>query len=162
MRWTMSCRCVARVLVAGKTSGFSGRMPGILEETMLALCLGQPLYVVGGFGGGAQVVGELLGLAGAWPSIPRSVGCFPARSDDTIELDRAIAAAPALFRPAGFSKLPLTFAEAMAFVTGYSVNGPGWPDNGLILDENRELFATRKQARIVELVVQGLQRRFSG
>ncbi|TMQ04389.1 MAG: hypothetical protein E6J90_28585 [Deltaproteobacteria bacterium] len=77
-------------------------------------------------------------------------------------MDRAVAAAPALFRPAGFSNLPLTFAEAMAFVAGYSIGGPGWPDNGLTLDENRQLFATRKQARIVELVLRGLQRRFPG
>jgi SLOG cluster2/ATPase family associated with various cellular activities (AAA) len=160
MRWMMSCRCVARVLISGKISGFSGRMPGILEETMLALCLRQPLYIIGGFGGAAQVVGELLGLASTWPSGRRSVGCFSASARAGVDVDRAVAAAPHIFRPAGFPNLPLTFADAMVFVPGYSLDGPGWPPNGLTVGENRELFATRSQARIVELVLQGLTRRF--
>lgn len=162
MRWTMSCRCVARVLVGGKTSRYSGRMPGILEETMLALCLGQPLYVVGGLCGGAQVVGELLGLARDWPPASREVGCFGPRAENGVDIDRAVAGAPSLFRPAGFTNLPLTFADAMAFLTGYSIGGPHWPNNGLTLDENRELFAAENQDVIVNLVLRGLKRRFPG
>lgn len=160
MRWTMSCRCVARVLVGGKTAGYSGRMPGILEETMLALCLGQPIYVVGGLGGGAQVVGELLGLAGGWPSDGREAGCFGARAADGVNVDRTVSGAPSLFRPAGFPDLPLTFADAMAFLTGYSIGGPSWPNNGLTLDENRDLFIAKSQDTIVSLVLRGLSRRF--
>lgn len=76
-------------------------------------------------------------------------------------MEQAVIGAPALFRPAGFSHLPLTFAETMAFVAGYSVEGPGWPDNGLTLDENRELFITQDSDKIVELVLRGLQRRFA-
>jgi hypothetical protein len=38
-------------------------MPGIVEEVMIALALRQPIYVLGGFGGVATLVGELLGLA---------------------------------------------------------------------------------------------------
>jgi hypothetical protein len=162
MRWTMSCRCVARVLVGGKTSDYSGRMPGILEETMLALCLGQPLYIVGGLGGGAQVVGELLGLARHWPQDGRAAGCFGPRPKNGDDVDRAVAAAPSVFRPAGFPDLPLTLADAMAFLPGYSIGGPHWPDNGLTLDQNRDLFAATpdKQDLIVHLVLRGLERRF--
>lgn len=160
MRWMMSCRCVARVLISGKISGFSGRMPGILEEAVLALSLGQPLYIIGGFGGGARAVGELLGLAKAWPSGAREVGCFGAGARAGPDVDRAVVAAPHVFRPANFSNLPLTFEEAMAFVSGYSLEGPGWPRNGLTVAENRELFETREQSRIIELVVRGLTRRF--
>jgi hypothetical protein len=162
MRWMMSCRCVARVMIAGKISGYSGRMPGILEETMLALALGQPLYLIGGFGGGAQVVGELLGLASGWPTASRSVGCFGEMGSEDADMDRAVTQAPSLFRPAGFPGLPLTFAEAMSFVTGYSIGGPGWPSNGLTLDENRELFAATEKTRVVDLVLRGLTRRFHG
>lgn len=162
MRWTMSCRCVARVLVGGKISGNSGRMPGILEETMLALCLGQPIYVVGGLGGTAQVVGELLGLTQKWPTDGRRVGCFGERGRDGVNVDRAVARKPSLFRPAGFPRLPLRFADAMAFITGYSIGGPRWPSNGLTLDENRELFEETDQEKIVNLVLRGLKRRFPG
>ncbi|MFL5350853.1 MAG: AAA family ATPase [Hyalangium sp.] len=162
MRWMMSCRCVARVFIAGKLSGYSGRMPGILEETMLALALNQPLYVIGGFGGSAQVVGELLGLSKAWPPDGRSVGSFGRKVVEDANKDRTVTQASGLFRPAGVPDLPLTFTEAMTFVTGYSIGGPKWPPNGLSLDENRELFFTPDQDRIVELVLNGLTRRFQG
>src|SRR5262249_842181 len=36
-RWQMNARCVARVLMTGQYESFSGRMPGLLEEAMLAL-----------------------------------------------------------------------------------------------------------------------------
>lgn len=165
MRWTMSCRCVARVLVGGKTEKFSGRMPGILEETILALALKQPLYIVGGLGGGARVVGELLGLACDWPEDGRKIGSFGASAVAGANVDRAVAATPSLFRPAGFTSLPLTFADAMAFLPGYSVGGPHWPDNGLTLEENRALFAATAEDPpdvIVKLVLRGLMRRFPG
>ena len=136
-------------------------MPGILEETMLAVCLGQPLYIVGALGGGAQVVGELLGLARDWPA-SRDAGCFGPRGKNGVDVDRAVVGAPSLFRPAGFTNLPLTFADAMAFLTGYSIGGPHWPKNGLTLDENRELFVADDQNTIVNLVLRGLKRRFPG
>ena len=163
MRWTMSCRCVARILVGGKTSEYSGRMPGILEETVLALAQGQPLYIVGGLGGGAEVVGELLGLARKWPN-SRDAGSFGARAKTSDELDCALAAASSLIRPAGFANLPITFPDAISFVTGFSLGSSNWPPNGLTLDENRKLFeAEAKDAKlIVELVTQGLKRQFTG
>jgi hypothetical protein len=159
-RWMMSCRCVARVLVYGKLRGYSGRMPGTLEEAMLALSLGQPLYIIGGFGGGAQVVGELLGLASGWPRQVRKVGSFGPRARDASEMDAAVASSPFIFRPAGFPHLPLTFGDAMDFVTGYSIGGPGWPPNGLTVEENRTLFVTTDESTIVELVRKGLVHRF--
>ena len=46
----------ARVCVGGKLSGYSGKMPGVLEEILIAISNGQPLYLLGAFGG---VVGEV-------------------------------------------------------------------------------------------------------
>ena len=37
-------------------------MPGIAEEALLSLETGQPLYVLGGFGGCARDIAETLGL----------------------------------------------------------------------------------------------------
>src|SRR5262249_23883855 len=47
MRWRMTCRCSARILVGGGVQDYAGRMPGIFEEGMLALALGQPVYILG-------------------------------------------------------------------------------------------------------------------
>ena len=41
----------ARICAGGKLSGYLGKMPGVLEEIMLALEYNKPLYLLGGFGG---------------------------------------------------------------------------------------------------------------
>jgi hypothetical protein len=46
----------ARIVLGGKTSGYYGRMPGIAEEAFISAMTGQPLFVVGGFGGAARAI----------------------------------------------------------------------------------------------------------
>lgn len=50
----------ARVVVGGKVSGFAGSMPGVAEEAAATLKAGKPLYVAGGFGGAATLVGSIV------------------------------------------------------------------------------------------------------
>lgn len=58
----------ARVFIGGKEQGYRGRMPGILEEAKFAIGAGQPLYLVGGFGGAtATLATRLCGLENRWP-----------------------------------------------------------------------------------------------
>ena len=54
MRATISNMSDARIVIGGRDAGYRGRMPGILEEATLSNDLGQPLYIVGGFGGIAR------------------------------------------------------------------------------------------------------------
>ena len=54
MREEMSQVSIARVLVGGKLHGYSGKMPGIMEEFLRAVKRKQPIYLIGGFGGMAQ------------------------------------------------------------------------------------------------------------
>ena len=54
MRWQSGARCRARILLSGKTDGYSGRMPGIVEEAMIAIALRQPIYVLGGISAAPQ------------------------------------------------------------------------------------------------------------
>ncbi len=161
MRWLSTCRARARVVLWGKVKGSSGRMPGILEEVVLSLALGQPLYLIGAFGGATRVIGELLGLAGS----PAWLELGSARED----LAAQVRARPELFRPAGYEHLPLLTEDAVAWLRAFAIGGPRWPENGLTLKENRELFnlgvsdptTEEKNAdRVVELVTRGLLRRF--
>ena len=39
---------------------YSGRIPGVVEEALVSLEAGQPLYVIGAFGGAARLVVDLL------------------------------------------------------------------------------------------------------
>lgn len=69
MRERMAERSHARILLGGKTSprrsdddknGYLGAWPGVLEEAWRTLRRNAPLFVVGGFGGCAGVIGEML------------------------------------------------------------------------------------------------------
>lgn len=52
----------ARICAGGKRYGAKGRMPGVLEEILLAIKANKPLYLLGGFGGICQdVVDFILG-----------------------------------------------------------------------------------------------------
>jgi hypothetical protein len=54
----------ARIVLGGRVAGFKGKMPGVGEEALIALGMGRPLYVLGGFGGCARDIVDRLGFAG--------------------------------------------------------------------------------------------------
>ncbi|MBC2696753.1 MAG: TIR domain-containing protein [ANME-2 cluster archaeon] len=51
MRNTMINDCEVRICAGGKHSGYKGKIPGVLEEIVIALEKKKPLYLLGGFGG---------------------------------------------------------------------------------------------------------------
>ena len=71
MRRVMHEAVQARVVLGGRVTGYKGDMPGIAEEALLSLKEGQPLFLLGGFGGCTRDIAETLGLverrAGAYP-----------------------------------------------------------------------------------------------
>jgi hypothetical protein len=60
MRQFMNDRINARILIGGKYFGFTGVLPGVLEEAYLALRTNKPLYLIGGFGGCTRKIIELI------------------------------------------------------------------------------------------------------
>lgn len=50
----------ARIIAGGKIQGFSGFMPGIAEELMLAYQAKKPIFIIGGFGGCAHIITDIL------------------------------------------------------------------------------------------------------
>ena len=63
MRELMCAQTDARIVLGGRLEGYKGAMPGIAEETLLAIEAKQPVFLVGGFGGCARAIAETLGLA---------------------------------------------------------------------------------------------------
>ena len=51
MRQLMRDETDARILLGGRLDGYMGCMPGIAEEALLSLQAGQPVFLLGGFGG---------------------------------------------------------------------------------------------------------------
>lgn len=78
MRDVMTRMSDARVVLGGRVDHFKGRMPGVAEEALAALRAGQPLFLLGGFGGCARDIAEDLGLVPAW-SVTRP--SWPGRGD---------------------------------------------------------------------------------
>lgn len=67
MRRVMCEDTDARVVLGGAVEGYKGRMPGIAEEVLLSLESGQPVFLIGGFGGCARDIAETLKLVDTWP-----------------------------------------------------------------------------------------------
>lgn len=59
MRTKSIKRSDLRICAGGRTSGYSGKMPGVLEEILIAEDQNKPLLLLGGFGG---VVGGVVNL----------------------------------------------------------------------------------------------------
>jgi hypothetical protein len=155
MRWQSGLRCRARILLSGRTDGYSGRMPGIIEEAMIAIALRQPVYVLGGFGGAAALLGEFLGLA--------TSAKLPIRLKPTAAL--RLGPVAHLFRPDGFEQLPLTTDDALSYLASHAIGGHGWTPNGLTVEENRTLFGlsgadANARAEALALIRRGLLRVF--
>lgn len=60
MRKQMAKVTNARIVISGRTSGFKGYMAGIAEEFMIATENKQPVYLIGGFGGVAHLLAEII------------------------------------------------------------------------------------------------------
>lgn len=103
MRQTMRGQTDARILLGGRVEGYKGRMPGVAEEALLSLQSGQPVFLLGGFGGCARDVAETLGLAEFGPgsrhewsgrSEFESFGPESLRNGLSIEANRMLARTP--------------------------------------------------------------------
>jgi hypothetical protein len=76
----------ARVVLGGKVEGFSGFLPGIFEESLVTLERGRPLFILGGFGGAAEVLARTLLNAGTEPPPELTEEWHTARNPDLARL----------------------------------------------------------------------------
>jgi len=60
MREKMEASCNARIFIGGRSKGFKGKCPGILEEVLIAIHNKHPIYLLGAFGGVTQDIVEAL------------------------------------------------------------------------------------------------------
>lgn len=143
-----------RIVLGGRMSGYSGFLPGIFEEVLLTLERGIPLYLLGGFGGAAEVIADAL-LAPSGTPLP-----------ETLYTDWHLANAPhlaAIRRLQGAQPLPFgvldTDTGLARLRTAIEKARTGRPDalqTGLDDSETRELMETRDMRRAAALVHKGL------
>lgn len=147
LRRRLQERVHARICVGGRTGGSQGRFPGVIEEGLMAVQAGRPLYLAGMLGGAA---GMMIGAVEGQPmpenfcpdapvhALYRNPPDGAAEHDQGTALDRQVdrGAAWAAFRAAGVQGLASR--------------------NGLTVEENRELFTTPVLDRVIQLVLRGL------
>ena len=141
----------ARIILGGKTGPpeqgpgseekwCSGRIPGVLEEVVLSAQAGQPVFLIGAFGGAAALAIDLLDGKD--------------RREATWEYQRRAPHAEAmraLYDQCGQSWW--SYADMVKLLRDTGVAGI----NPLLNEEeNRELFHTRSVPRMVELILSGL------
>ena len=125
----------ARVLIGGRRHANSDKRPGVLEEGLLSLQAGQPLYLAAGLGGTTFDMAAVID--------PRCAERFgPLPTDPP----------PGPGAAAGLAELAALVA------------GQGWRrlDNGLSDDENLHLAMTHRPAEVAALVSLGLGRWLQG
>lgn len=155
MRYALASQCVARVVIGGKVHGFFGRFPSVAESLMIAIAMGQPVYVAGGFGGAAAWVGQLLGLGDGWSGIP------PGFVRDPLAVEKWTGREHRFRPPPHHTDLPLGRADLIDFFMCHAFSDPRWRNNGLSARENGQLFQSTNPSEIAHLVRHGLRRRFS-
>ena len=133
MRFYMADKTDARVFIGGKRQGFQGDLPGVVEEALITLKYGKPIYLAGGFGGiTTEIIRALDVDDGLW---------LPEMSDEGPQDERTLKGLDML---AEFLKRD------------------DWTglDNGLSDEENRRLAASHRPSEIATLVSLGLGRKF--
>lgn len=143
MREQMNAATDARIFLGGKTYGFLGKYPGIVEEASLALSKQIPIYLAGAFGGATNAVIEaILGekpeelsidYASRFPLYTDFVAYYHSHSPDKID-----------------------FAEIIYSFNQLGIKGLSQL-NGLSEEENRRLFKTPHLSEMIFLIIKGLK-----
>lgn len=139
MRYSMIKECNARVCAGGRSFGYKGKMPGVLEEVLIAAELKCPIYLLGGFGGVVHSICELIEGANEVETLT-----------EEWQINNNL----------GYSDI-LTRYEDNNEKIDYSLIADQLKNidlnNGLTSDENERLFNTVYVEEAVQLVLKGLK-----
>jgi hypothetical protein len=147
MRERITRRSQARLVIGGKLKGFSGLVPGVVEEAWFSMTHKQPLYLAGGFGGAARALCDLLlggareDLSGAWAK------------NNITDYEKSTA-----FYAQHGGEFRSAAAMCAEILRGSKRSVADALRNGLDDKENRELMLCTDAQRIAQLVLQGLRR----
>jgi len=141
-------------LVEGAEEGYQGRYPGVVEEAWRSLAAAQPLYVLGGFGGAAALVAELLGSG----KTPRQLlDRTWMKSEYYAQNAKTFEASPwrkKLGLPRRLEDLAAAISKLARRHMATDRKALAW--NGLSRMQNQRLFRSRDPVELASLVLKGL------
>lgn len=144
MRQEMNENISARVFIGGKTTGFKGKFPGIVEEAYLAIQSEKPVFLIGAFGGATKVIIDSV------------------RGEYSEELLDKYLNENKKYRIFCEQDNNLLIEEGEEIVDFKSIlelfekNGIEGLNNGLSKAENIKLFETQNITEIISLILKGL------
>lgn len=144
MRERMVENCDIRICAGGKSSGYQGYAPGVLEEALIAIRMGKPLYLLGGFGGITGAICHYI--------------CDGERSEEgqKVTLSWQVSHNPSymdlikLYEERNVKQFPYEQLETL--LTFPHLN------NGLNEDENKKLFYAQDFREIIGLIANGVKK----
>lgn len=144
----------ARIVLGGRIAGYSGFVPGIVEEVLLSLEAGKPLFLLGGFGGAAEVLAKAL-LAKFGAPMPVELGeTWQRRHTPALtNLTDAFRNVPI---PSGVRNTAELLATTRAVVENARSDLPAALNCGLNEADTRRLLATSDMREAITLVRKGL------
>jgi hypothetical protein len=144
---------VARILLGGKVDGYAGFLPGIFEEALVTLEFQRPIYLLGGFGGAAEVLASA--MLGSGDDRPKELTLDWHRKQNPA-LPMLLDAANQFRMPSDLADLQNSLDTLFDFVLRARTDLSGTLRTGLSEQENRELLMTSNISNAVHLVRSGL------
>lgn len=141
MRKEMGRGIRARVVLGGRVSGQQGLLPGAVEEAVVAIKIGGPLYVIGGFGGCGRVLASALHGGSPVELTPEYQRQRTPRYDELYRIAESVGAAP-------------SFDEVGQMLREAGLDNLG---NGLDAAENERMMTTDDVDDLVSLILRGLR-----
>jgi len=143
----------ARILLGGKVAAYSGFLPGLFEEALATLQHKKPLFILGGFGGAAQILAQgILQPAGL---VPPELGLAWHR-DKSPGFARFLDDTKGFTIPPGLQSSEQAFHDLANRLLAAQSDPGGMLNTGLSPDETRQLLTTSDPHRAVKLVRLGL------
>jgi hypothetical protein len=164
LREAMCWETDARIMMGGRVSGHQGKYPGLLEEAYLTLCAGKPLYLVGGFGGCARLLIQMIrdkqrpveltrDYQRAHPRMARFPGGDGSDQQEIVPFEQLEQSYLQYEQDPEIGQERIDYDRCVdTFLSASIVD----LKNGLTEDENLDLFATSDLDRIVYLLMKGL------
>jgi hypothetical protein len=148
MREEIVAKTQARIMMGGRTSGFKGKYPGLIEEALLTLLAKKPLFLLGGYGGSSHAICQA--LQGQQPeALTESYQCRNESYKTLLqEYNQRISEQQLDLALIDYQALNKTFA-------GIGIRGL---NNGLSDEENLALFTTINAEEAIGLIMIGLTR----
>jgi hypothetical protein len=145
------------VFMGGRLSGFSGVMPGIMEEFLFAAKTGRPIFLFGGLGGASGVIARALCGEG---DAPKELTLAHYCRQPVVRKHEDFNVLLKELRPEDPRPEPL-FDELWSLIQKHRGGDLGQLfNNGLSDGENRQLIRTLNTSEAVSLAWQGISRKF--